>query len=213
MNKEDAKKYIQEIIYSIERDVVAALNAFNKHNAINSTKIGFFAIPRMIFPEIDCLACLYLGNTEKTSQKAVKFMREYFGRVNILYKQVSGFFYKTYRHGLMHQHEPKNVTINGQNLFWQISMNHAKFHLKINKPSNHLILDGSEFLNDFLKAAKLYLDDFNKDVNGIFLKNFNDAFLSMNKPISEEIIKKHWKNVSIEIDLKFLKSQLSIFDN
>ena len=38
MNKEDAKKYIQEIIYSIERDVVAALNAFNKHNAINSTK-------------------------------------------------------------------------------------------------------------------------------------------------------------------------------
>lgn len=207
MDKKNARIYIQGIINSVERDVVAAIGAFNNHNAVNKNKIGFFAVPRMIFPEIDCLGCLYCGNLA-TSKNSVTFMRKYFSQVNILYKHISGFLYMTYRHGLMHQHEPKNVELKQQNFFWQISMNHPTFHLKFRQPYNHLVLDGSKFLSDFLESARIYLNDFEIDQGNVFLENFNKALGEMIKPNSESKMNKLGEKYSIQSDLNFLKKQI-----
>lgn len=62
-----------------------------------------------IFPYIDLLGYLYKG--KNSSINAVEFMREYLGRIDSRYREVSGLIYDMIRHGYIHLATPKRIKL------------------------------------------------------------------------------------------------------
>lgn len=189
---------IQEIKVSIQRDIEPVLKGYrNKNNWIDDNVPGFWTILRMLFPEIDGLGRLRYGRTiEKgVSGDAVKFMREYFPRPE--YKQISGFIYNVYRHGLLHSHYPKQMIIDGRNRGWAVNFRltgqEVPLHLKfmINSTKEQLSIDGQAFYEDLLSAIDKYIQDFSDSKKEPELQtNFRAAYQSMVAPEKEAIARK-----------------------
>lgn len=92
--------------------------------------VGFFALPRIVFPYITFLGTLLGG--KDSSKNAVNYMYEYLSRVNQTYadKELCDFIYPVYRHGLTHTNMPKVASENGKVFGWQISLDDTK-HLRV----------------------------------------------------------------------------------
>lgn len=196
-NKDQIKAIIQEIRESIRRDIEPLLRAYlDKNNWIDGHAPGFWVIPRILFPEIDGLGRLRYGETDTKGSSCwpVLFMREYFPRSE--YKQVSGFIYNTYRHGLLHSHYPKEMIIHGKNRGWQINLSTHQssiIHLKFQnyKEKTLLSLGVKDFYEDFLKALDKYVSEFDdSEKEKELIANFNTAYSVMRNPESEEISRK-----------------------
>lgn len=193
-NKDQAQGILKEIRESVKRDVIPVLNAYrNQENWIDKNAPGFWTIPRMIFPEIDGLARLRYGRiiNSGSSADAVKFIRGYFTKSE--YKQIGGFIYNVYRHGLLHSHFPKEMIICGKNRGWGvvigINSEQKTRHLQFSLPSKKEILtfDGEEFFNDFLSAIDKYINDFNDpNKEAELIASFNRAYCIMKSPQLEQ---------------------------
>ena len=64
----------------------------------------------LIFAHVNLFGYLCSGNDSTVN--AVKFFREYFGRVDARYKEVTGLLYHMLRHGWIHRFTPKRLKLN-----------------------------------------------------------------------------------------------------
>ncbi len=215
--KEDIINHLEEIKKSLEDDVGNAVKWYAEYFLKNKEGkgIGLFAIPRIIFPEIDNLGCYLSGNINNTAKNAVNFIRKYFGKINPEYKDIGGFIYLVYRHGLMHQHTPKLVSYKKKILGWAISLsgpnNVTNSHLE--KFGDTIQIDGKQLYEDLIVGIDFYIKDFeNSNKNKKLIKNFSAAFYQMNRPISKSAClkkgkgnKKYKRGYIKQSDFKFLK--------
>ncbi len=84
------------------------------YEAYKSSRGGFFALPRIVFPYITFLGTL-LGGRD-SSENAIEYMNKYLSKVNSTFgdKQLCDFIYRVYRHGLAHTNMPKVASENGK---------------------------------------------------------------------------------------------------
>ncbi len=191
MNKAEIISYIEDHIKrSLQNDVAPVLKLYRKHFDRTREGIGFFSIPRMLFPEIDGLGSFLAGTTSNTSKHAVYYMREYLGRVNPRYREVSGFIYHVYRHGLMHQHVPKLVANKGGTLGWVISMSDPSVPMggHLEKWGNTIQIDAVRLYEDVIDSIDIYIEDIQSDQDGDLQKKFNNAYQSMNTPEDKDVL-------------------------
>lgn len=180
--KENIIDTLKEIKQSIVNDVGSAINLYLKHYFEKNEGIGLFAVPRMIFPEVDNLGSYYSGITYNNAENAIKFIKEYFSRVNGEYKKKGAFIYLIYRHGLMHQHTPKLMSYKRKVVGWHISLrNHEVIsnHLKLDGKA--VIIDGVQLYKDILDAIDFYISDIERGNKKLF-NNFIKAHKAMMKP-------------------------------
>lgn len=190
------KNELEKIRTSVINDVGTALEIYFKHASDTGEGIGFWAIPRMLFPEIDGLGSFYAGDTEpkNNSKNAVAFMREYFGRINPRYKEISGFIYHVYRNSLIHSHYPKNVVLtDDKKIFWMFGLNVSTVH-HLKSSNNVLYIDCQAFYEDFLKTSDYYIKDFDdSSKQKELMRNFETAYNLMHEDIKkEQMIKKSY---------------------
>jgi hypothetical protein len=201
ITKDHIGKYLEEIEASLKNDIGLILPTYQQHFLQTNIGAGYFAIPRLIFPEIDNLGALYQGNIRETQRAAINFMKDYFGLVNTEYKTKSAFIYLIYRHGLMHQHVPKNMSYKKQSVGWIISMNSTAGHLSTYGKT--IQLDATQLYLDLLTALNFYKNDILSDKENL-IERFISAHSKMIEPISKTnlIAKKGYVD---QTDFDFLK--------
>lgn len=192
------KKYLSNhLLKSLKDDFPVAFKSFRKK------KVGYFALPRIIFPYITFLGSLYKGKDETKS--ALLFIEEYMGRVAPEYKYLAGIFYIGYRHGLLHTNMPKIFTYASRNFGWWITF------AKATKYNRGDILKGNKlfypqlFYSDLCKAINLYIKDFDdtkKQIN--LLENFKKGFTEMSKIYTIKDVGSRSKKFLIK-SLRYLK--------
>jgi len=170
-----AQKYLRNhLLKSLEDDFPVALEVFKKRN------IGFFALPRIIFPYITFLGTLYKG--EDKSRHALEFMSDYMGRVAPEYKFLTGIYYVGYRHGLMHTNMPKIFAFGKRKFGWRISYAKATTNNRTDFLNNSLLLYPELFFEDLRKAINHYINDFSNPKKKLRLfNNFKKGFIEMAK--------------------------------
>jgi hypothetical protein len=137
---------------------------------------AFFALSfdfmALFFCQVEFLGCLYSGerNNQALAKNAVKFIRQYLGRVNPRYKEIGGLLYHVYRHGSVHDLRPKTVELeNGVILNWEISSGSGYYpsgkHLTGWQSNGTAALQVDEHLlcNDLVAAVDLFYADLCSD--------------------------------------------------
>ena len=89
------------VAQSIKDDVGNAMDTYSNLGT------GFFAVPRMLFPEIDGLGSYLTGKSESTSENITLYIREVMSQIDNRYRKLAVFITFIFRHGLLHQHSPK----------------------------------------------------------------------------------------------------------
>ena len=198
----DAINILEKIKESIKRDIGPIIEYYHKQYIETKIGVGFFAVLRCIFPEIDGLGSYYKGTINNTAKNATEYIRDYFGRINLEYKRKGAFIYQVYRHGLMHQHTPAFLLIDGKKSGWSIGIS---FPLD---PRNHLQyanrsvnIDVHQFYEDLLSSIDLFRRDIEAGNNEL-LKNLITAHGEMHYPISKEKLLQ--KPFITEADFKFV---------
>ncbi len=124
MNAEYVKEYIKEPL----EDTIIPSEEEETQRRISDDQIIF-----SMFPYIDLLGYLFKGRS--SSINAVEFMREYLGRVDNRYQEVSGLIYDALRHGYIHLATPKKVKLRDGKIldFLFIRSGKREEYLKITK--------------------------------------------------------------------------------
>ncbi|MFH1352581.1 MAG: hypothetical protein ABIH68_03290 [bacterium] len=219
MNNRELKRIkikLLMITTSVKTDIEPMLKGWsNRKYRYGKSPPQMYAIPRIIFPEIDGLGRLRYGEKSQygTAKNAVKFMREYFGRTSKhkeIYTAISGFLYNVYRHGLMHSNYPKKMIIYGKDRGWAISFSDAEkdesSHLQfLGEDKTQFCIDCHEFYRDFLDALDKYKDDFDDTKKQAeLLNNFNIAYpLMISAEQGQYSIKR--KNILQDSDFEYFK--------
>ena len=215
MNKEEIIIVLEEIKQSVNKDIGLALKAYLEHWEKEKEGVGFWVFPRMLFPEIDGLASFYTGDTlSRTNAKnAVEFMREYFGRIDKVYSEISGFIYYTYRHSLIHCHYPRNIQlISGKQVNWGFAINPTELKsraLEFHKNTNVLLIDCVQLFRDFLKALDFYIKDFDVPAKEKqLIHNFEKAYNEMQGLRTEQEVRKNDKYIK-DSDLNYFQKVIN----
>ena len=170
-----------------------------------------------IFTHIDLLGGLFKGKT--SSANAVEFMREYLGRIDKRYKNVSGLIYDGLRHGLVHLATPKRIQFqNGVILDFQfIFAKKQQRHLIVTKRDEHEITGSIEIYRLGINVYQLYedliyaMEGYAEDVrlNQILSEIFGEAFETRRKP--EKATEKQLLNKAYiqQSDFEFVREQVS----
>lgn len=186
-----AKKYLQNhLLKSLKDDFLVALQTFKRRG------VGYFALPRIIFPYIAFLGLLYTG--KDGTESALKFMIDYMGRISKEYEYLSGIYYVGYRHGLSHTNMPKIFSFGGKKLGWQITYAKAALANRGDHLRGNLLLYPKLFYTDLYRAIELYIADFdNSKKQKRLLNNFKLGFIEMSKvyPLKEVPVSKLTKTL------------------
>jgi hypothetical protein len=158
----------------------------------------------LIFIHINLLGYLYSGSDSTIN--AVKFLREYLGRIDSRYKEVGGLLYDLLRHGWIHRFTPKRLKLNSGTILdfqYTLDMNRAG-HLKIVEiqGAKKLSVSVSLLYNDFLSAIDLFAEDVrnNQDLAAVF----QGAFKTRREPDKENDLRKK----GYDKDIDFIYSLL-----
>lgn len=100
------------------------------YEAYKSRGVGFFALPRIVFPYITFLGTLLSGR--ESSKYAIDYMSKYLSKVNSTFgdRELCDFIYSVYRHGLAHTNMPKVSVENGKVFGWRIVFDDSQ-HLNV----------------------------------------------------------------------------------
>lgn len=161
-SKHKIENYIKnEIQQSIKNDVGTSINAFWEEFSKNKKGVGFFAVPRMIFPELDCLGSYITGNPKSTTLNITTYFQKVMSLVDSRYSEYAVFIALIFRHGLLHQHSPKRFKRKKTDIGWQFIINSPnnptirKRHLVFIR--NNLTIDMNLFFDDVIKSIDLFL--------------------------------------------------------
>lgn len=144
--------------------------------------LGFFALPRIVFPYITFLGTLLGG--KDSSRNAVDYMSKYLSKVNQIYsdKELCDFIYRVYRHGLAHTNMPKVAAENGKIFGWRIVFDDSQ-HLKVDRnpeikgKSAILSISPNKLAGEVLSSIDEYIKDL-QNAPELFA-TFKEGFLSM----------------------------------
>ncbi len=75
--KENIIKHLGAIKESLQNDIAPVIDLYMRHFLRTNEGIGLFAIPRMLFPEIDNLGSYYAGEIGNTPKNAIGFIKAY----------------------------------------------------------------------------------------------------------------------------------------
>jgi len=100
------------------------------YEAYKSRGVGFFVLPRIVFPYITFLGALLSGR--ESSTYAIDYMSKYLSKVNSTFgdRELCDFIYGVYRHGLAHTNMPKVSVENGKVFGWRIVFDDSQ-HLNV----------------------------------------------------------------------------------
>jgi len=174
---------INHIQQSIKNDVGIAIDAYWKDWSNNKEQAGkgFFAIPRLLFPEIDGLGSYSTGKNKNNTFKNITFyFKNVMSKIDDRYAKFSSFITLIYRHGLLHQHTPKRIINNqGVEFGWWFAINspnnplevQRKYHLRIKDQT--LMIDMNVFCQDVVKSVEIatkmilkkYRQEFQESIN------------------------------------------------
>ena len=152
------------------------------YDAYKSRGVGFFALPRIVFPYITFLGTLFGG--KDSSENAVNYMKKYLSKVNQTYadKELCDFIYRVYRHGLAHTNMPKVVAENGKIFGWRIVFDDSQ-HLnvdrtpRISSKSAILSISPKKLADEVVSSIDEYINDLQN--NPALFDTFKEGFLSM----------------------------------
>jgi len=158
----------------------------------------------LIFVHINLLGYLSSGN-DKTAN-AVKFFREYLGKIDARYKEVGGLLYHMLRHGWIHRFTPKRLKLNDGTILdflYSFDMNRDQ-HLKMVEiqGDKKLRISLSLLYYDALSAIDLFAKDIrrNQELSDVFKK----AFETRRKPEEENDIRVRYKSYLRDSDFNFI---------
>lgn len=207
MNAEYVKEYIKEPL----EDTTIPSEEEETRQRISDDRIIL-----SIFPYIDLLGYLYKGRT--SSVNAVEFMREYLGRVDSRYQEVSGLIYDALRHGYIHLATPKRIKLrDGKILDFLFGRSgRREEYLKVTKMQElqrtgvrvdiyRLSLDLPLLYRDLLAAIDKYAEDIREQQE--LSDTFREAFETRRKPEKEEkLLNKPYIHQS---DFDFVRAQIN----
>jgi len=144
--------------------------------------IGFFALPRIIFPYITFLGTLLGG--KDSSKNAANYMNKYMSKANQTYtdKELCDFIYWVYRHGLAHTNMPKVASENGKVFGWRIVFDDNE-HLSVDKTprisgkSALLSISPRKLADEVIYSIDGYIEDLRTWVASF--DKFKEGFISM----------------------------------
>ncbi len=162
----------------------------------------------LIFIHVDLLGYLYAEDSSprNSSKNAVKFLREYLGKIDPRYAEVGGLLYHMLRHGWIHRFTPKRLKLNdGTILDFQYSYNiDREQHLtKVEiQGAKKLLISMPLLYNDLLSAIDLFAVDIshNQELSDVFKK----AFETRRKPEEENDIRVRYKSYLRDSDFHFI---------
>ncbi|MCI0379571.1 MAG: hypothetical protein L0215_18335 [Gemmataceae bacterium] len=126
---------------------------------------------RHVFAEIDGMGKLYRGKRGKvdTAVSAVRFGKDYLGRVDSRYRILFGLLFDMYRHGLAHTHLTKSIKFRDSRNRWitvgwgLADEDHERpLHLRLEQRATRylgLCLHVRQLVEDTLNAVNLYCTD------------------------------------------------------
>lgn len=168
---------------------------------------GYFEIPHLLMTYIEYLSGLFSGKGPDVQYSDVReFFNAYFPSK---YLRPSAWLIYLYRHGLVHQYEPKTIKLSdGKIIGWHCSLDNSDVtnHLEIiphyeNQQIYHLRINGPEFLKDFKNAICIFSNDLLNNSNRF--QNFEEGYKKYKIPIAINEIKKPYIS---EEDMDWLKN-------
>jgi len=196
-----------------EEDIKEPLERVIAHlisDPVGPDPYSWYAAMILMFSHADLLGHLCSGGSSQTDQakNAVKFIKDYVGRVDARYQEVGGLLYHMLRHGLIHKSQPKRIGFQDGNILG-LSFSDTKKrdqHLKITKGRCELRLKFSIalFYEDLLRAVDLYCDDIRSDQG---LRNaYVRAWKMFKEPEDGKKLTKETKYLVTDLD--FIKKQI-----
>ena len=178
----DIKKVIEGLEKYIDTDISEIIAYHEKKNSQEIRKCGHHSIACLIFCCVDLSAIVY----GKNNANPVKFIKEYFKDA---YKQKSLLVYKMWRHGTVHENDPKVFT-NGHNyLGWCTVLLSAeenrKEHLKVYPKEDNLsqyciVLNLPQLLINLKDSIEKLSKNLN--ANDKLLRSLSENYEEMTKP-------------------------------
>lgn len=204
---------INHIKKSIQNDVGLAIDAYMKDffdNKNGDTK-GFFAIPRLLFPEIDGLGSYITGNPRSTVLNIKTYLTDIMSQIDMRYGEYAAYIALIYRHGLLHQHEPKRFKSKGKEVGWMLWLGSTNLPVDVQRKNNHLqfagnhlMLDTTLFYKDTLDSVDIAADEILKKYKKQFIKSYKEQLKFLTKSF---LLKKYsGKSVLNKNDFKFIKN-------
>lgn len=162
---------------SLINDFYPAYEAYQRKGGI-----GFFALPRIVFPYITFLGTLLGG--KDSSKNAANYMNKYLSKANQTYtdKELCDFIYWVYRHALAHTNMPKVASENGKVFGWRIVFDDNE-HLSVDKTprisgkSALLSISPKKLADEVIYSIDEYIKDLRTGVASF--DKFKEGFISM----------------------------------
>ncbi|MDD4013502.1 MAG: hypothetical protein PHW14_04875 [Candidatus Omnitrophica bacterium] len=192
--------------FFLKNDFAIAIDAFHRASKADNDKAGICSLFRMIFPLIDHVAQLVRGRKGDNGNALTQYIRNNMGEVNELYKRSAGMIVFIYRHGLLHQIQPKRIEHNGSIVEWNIFYREeGSSHLSVKsegEKKKRLYFDVENFASDFLESIERLEVQLKNDKK--LRDNFMNAAKEMSKPLSTAEQKKKDKWLTQQ-DFEILK--------
>jgi hypothetical protein len=184
MTIEGAKRYLEDhLLTQLTRDVPPAIDAFIKVYKESKVGVGFWAVPRMVFPTVTFLGCLYKG--DESTAHAIEFLEDYAGRkFEPKYLDLGAAVYIMYRHGLTHTGMPKVIERDdGALVGWKITLDEQSRHLAVDKSGSVMKIEisGERLTQDVCRALENYIADFDGPNRAQLFNHFKTGYLTMAK--------------------------------
>ncbi len=167
------KEHLQK---SLNNDFYPAYEVYRRQGGV-----GFFALPRIVFPYITFMGTLLGG--KDSSRNAIHYMNKYLAKANSTFKdkELCDFIYLVYRHGLVHTNMPKVASENQKIFGWQISFDDTK-HLCVFEGGSLgkaalLSISPKKLADEVVSSIDEYIIDL--QVKPELFDKFKEGFISM----------------------------------
>ena len=173
---------LADILNSIDTELLLPLRTHEKEG-----RGGFLSISRQVFCYIDYLGALS-SDGKNTSGNAVAYMEKYLVRANSAYSGKSNLMYSMWRHGTVHEYDPKLFKSDAKQfrLGWGANNSsraeNRKWHLacfcKGNKPNcYHWFINLFELVGDLKESVRCFISDL----------EFDEAYLTKTRNNSQKL--------------------------
>jgi hypothetical protein len=204
MNKytnKQIKSHLDNIKSSIENDVGKVLSVYS------ANMCGFFAIPRLLFPEIDGMGSFLTGDPENTTKNIITYFKEVLSEIDTRYANYAVFITYVYRHGLLHQHHPKMFEYKKKGIGWMFNISNTNNPIEIQRP-HHLNFVGNILqidMNLFYKDVIDSIDKLYEKIINSYKDSFAKSIQKQSRPLNKTSILKKKKNFIKKSDFNFFK--------
>ncbi len=179
-------RHLVDILNSIDTDLLLPLSTHGKEG-----HGGFLSISRQVFCYIDYLGALST-NGKNDSDNAVAYMEKYLVRANSAYSGKSNLMYRMWRHGTVHEYDPKifKSDANQFRLVWGANNSsraeNRKWHLacffKENKPNCYYwFINLFELVGDLKESVRHLISDL--ELDEVYLAKARNNFQKLSRDV------------------------------